>query len=52
MRDALWLVKNGISFDLAFGMPDTERKAFAIIFSEHEGASFDWSAMKWKEMRA
>lgn len=49
VREALWLVKNGIPFDVAFALGDIERAAFAIIFSEQEGAEFDFNTMRFKD---
>lgn len=48
MRDALWLVRNGVPFDVAFDMSDARRSAFSIIFSEFEGSEFDLDAMRFK----
>ncbi len=47
--EALFLVHNGVPFDLAFELPDETRAAFAIKFSEFGGAEFDWSSMTFKE---
>lgn len=48
MRECLWLVKNGIPFDVAFGLDDTKRTAWSIAFSEFEsGKVFNWHTMKW-----
>jgi hypothetical protein len=43
------LIKNGIPFDVAFSLDDVTRAAWSIVFSEMEGAKFDWHAMKFKE---
>jgi hypothetical protein len=45
----LWLIKNGIPFDVAFALDDVRRGAFAIAFSEMEGNEFDWHTMSFKE---
>lgn len=42
-------MKNGIPFDVAFQADDTTRAAWSIIFSEHEGAKFDFGTMDWKK---
>lgn len=42
-------MKNGIPFDVAFGLNDVTRAAFAISFSEMEGNEFDWTTMSFKE---
>jgi len=49
VRECLWLVRNGIPFDVAFTLPDVERTAFSIVFSELEGNEFDYNAMRFKE---
>lgn len=42
-------MKNGIPFDVAFDLDDEMRTAWSIIFSEHEGAKFDFNTMDWKK---
>lgn len=49
MRECLWLVKNGIPFDVAFSLDDLTRAAWCITYSEMEGSAFDWDAMKFKD---
>jgi hypothetical protein len=49
MRECLWLVKNGIPFDVAFNLDDATRAAWSIIFSEFEGAQFNWQDMRFEE---
>jgi len=51
LRECLWLVKNGIPFDVAFSLSDIERSAYAIIFSEQEGAKFNWNSMQFEEQK-
>lgn len=41
-------MKNGVGFDLAFGMSDNSRAAFAIIFAEFEGSKFNWQTMEFE----
>lgn len=48
-RQALWLVKNGVPFDVAFSWSDAERFAAGIVFSEFEGKRFDWTEMAFRE---
>ena len=50
MKECLWLIRNGIPFDVAFGVDDVTRAAWCIVFSEMEGRTFDWSAMRFKEL--
>lgn len=42
-------MKNGVPFDVAFSLDEVKRTAFCIIFSEMEGAAFDWNTMRFKE---
>jgi hypothetical protein len=54
-------VRNGVPFHIAFGMTreqadqvqlnSMERAAMSIIFSECEGATFDWARMEFKERK-
>jgi hypothetical protein len=45
----LWLVKNGVPFDVAFSLDDVMRTAWAIMFSEMQGAQFNWQSMQFEE---
>lgn len=47
--EALWLVHNGVPFEVAFKMGELDRAAFAIIFSQFQGGEFDWDRMAFKE---
>lgn len=49
MRECLWLIKHGIPFDVAFGLDEIMRTAWCIVFSEMEGAKFDWNAMRFAD---
>ncbi|MDE2354945.1 MAG: hypothetical protein KGL17_07980 [Betaproteobacteria bacterium] len=51
MRECLWLVKNGIPFDVAFGLDDVTRAAWCIVFSEQGGAKFNWRTMEFEDDR-
>jgi hypothetical protein len=42
-------VKNGIPFDVAFSIDEITRAAWCIMFSEMEGATFDWGTMRFNE---
>lgn len=41
-KDRLYLVKNGIPFDVAFSLDDVETKAFLITLAELDGHRYDW----------
>jgi hypothetical protein len=45
----LWLIKNGVSEDAAFAMPNRMRKAACIVFGQFEGNEWEWARMRWKE---
>lgn len=49
IREALWLVKNGVPFETAFRMDEIERVAWCITFGEFEGGTFDWATRAWEE---
>lgn len=50
--EALYLVSNGVPWDVAMNADDAWREAMAIIFGELKGAKFDWSAMNFRELGA
>jgi len=47
--DPLYLVRNGVPFDVAFSLPADERLAWVVVFGELDGREFDWRAMRWRE---
>lgn len=49
LREALWLVHNGIPFDVAFDLDSSTREAFSIVFSEFQGNEFDLDAFAFKK---
>lgn len=49
LRNCLYLVKNGVPFDVAFSLKPIEAMAWSIIFGELDGSEFDWNAMAWKK---
>jgi len=42
-------VRNNVPFDVAFSLDEAKRAAFAIVFSEFEGARFDWEGFRFEE---
>ncbi|WP_155404644.1 hypothetical protein [Enterobacter ludwigii] len=48
-NECLWLVRNGIPFDVAFSLSDSRRQWMAIKFSEFNGAEYDLDTMTFKE---
>jgi hypothetical protein len=47
----LWLVKNGVPYDVAFDLDDTDLLAHVIVMGEYEGSEWSWSDMRWKPRR-
>ncbi len=50
-RDRCYILKNGVPFNVAFGIDDTLRLAFAITFGELDGGEFDFTSMSWREKK-
>lgn len=44
---ALWLMKNGVPFDVAHAMEPHELLAYGIGFGILEGGKFDWERLRW-----
>lgn len=42
-------MRNGVPFDTAFELPETTRAAFSIVFSQFEGAKFNWDRMEFEK---
>lgn len=40
---------HNVPLDVAFGMDEVTRAGWCIIFSELNGAKFDWSRMSFEE---
>lgn len=49
LRDCLFLVKNGVPYDVAMGLDAEERTAYVIILSELDGGKFNWSTGSWEK---
>jgi len=47
--DCLYLVKNGVPFDVAFSLPVDERLAWVVAMGRFDGLDYDWSAQRWKK---
>lgn len=41
-------MKNNVPFDVAFSLGETQRRAWAIMFGEMDGQTWDWDEMDWK----
>lgn len=46
--DCLYLVRNGVPFDVAFCLPADERLAWVVAMGRFEGLEFDWATRRWK----
>ena len=47
--DSLYLVRNGVPFDVAFSLEQVERTAWIVVIGELDGRVWDWGAMRWTE---
>lgn len=42
-------MKNGVPFDVAFALPESDALAYAVVMGELEGtAEFEWESMSWR----
>jgi hypothetical protein len=46
--DCLFLVKNGIPFDVAFSLDDDERLAWVVVMGQLNGLTWNWDTMSWE----
>jgi hypothetical protein len=44
--DCLYLVRNGVPFDVAFSLPTDERMAFVVALGSLDGRTFDWRTLR------
>jgi hypothetical protein len=47
--DSLYLVRNGVPFDVAFSLTVRERQAWVVAIGQLDGRTFDWDAGVWIE---
>ena len=45
--DSLFLVRNGVPFDVAFSLGGDERTAWIVAMGKMDGRVWDWGAMRW-----
>lgn len=50
--DCLYLIRNGVPFDVTFSLSSTERAAYVIAIGSLDGHVFDWSAFAWTQPAA
>lgn len=48
LRDSLYLVRNGVPFDVAFSLDGAERRAWVVVFGELAGLVWDYEAGRWR----
>jgi hypothetical protein len=44
----LYLVRNGVPFDVAFALPASDRLAWVVALGQLDGCVFDWPSMSWR----
>lgn len=49
LRDGLFLVRNGVPFDVAFSLEGEERRAWVIVLGELDGLVWDYGAGRWDD---
>ena len=48
--DSLYLVRNGVPFDVAFSLPPAERLSWVVVFGRlTTGRQFDWITNSWSD---
>jgi hypothetical protein len=47
--DCLFLVRNGVPFDVAFSLPPEDRLAWVVAIGTLDGNVFDFATMRWKD---
>jgi hypothetical protein len=47
--DCLFLVRNGVPFDVAFALPEDDRLAWIVAIGWLDGLAFDWRSRTWVE---
>ena len=48
MRDAAFLLQNGMPYDVVMSLSPTRRLAWVIAHGEQLGGKFNWNAMQWE----
>jgi hypothetical protein len=43
----LFLIKNGVPFDVAFSLDQAERLAWVVVLGELSGLTWDYGAGRW-----
>jgi hypothetical protein len=45
--DPLYLVRNGVPFDVAFSLPADERQAWIVALGRLDGLDYDFAEARW-----
>lgn len=45
--DCLFLVMNGVPFDVAFTLDEEMRRSFVVIIGQLKGLRYDWTTGRW-----
>jgi hypothetical protein len=48
LSETLWLIKNGIPFDVAFALDPIDRFVWSVIFGKFEGAKFNLDTLEFE----
>lgn len=48
--DCLYLVRNGVPFDVAFSLSLDDRLAWIVAMGSLDGLAFDWKNRVWVEV--
>ncbi len=48
----MFLVKNGVPYDVAFSLGSAEKLAHCVALGEDAYNTFDWNSMSWIERKS
>lgn len=49
ISDRLYLVRNGVPFDVAMSIDAEVRVAWVVILGQQDGYQFDWDTLTWSK---
>lgn len=49
LNECLFLIRNGVPFDVAFSLTAQERFAWCVIFQRFDGLKFNFQTMKFEQ---
>jgi hypothetical protein len=49
--DCLYLIRNGVPFDVAFSLTPEDRLAWVVALGTLDGLTFDFATMRWEQRR-